>query len=70
MDEVWHAMYDLKLKRSNKVTMNGNEQPSTTISVVITLDQHVFKQELAKVFTDSFIPSKSIKKKIRVTQCK
>ena len=42
MDEVWHAMYDLKCKRS-KVTTNGNQQPSTTISVAITLDQHVFK---------------------------
>ena len=41
MDEVWHAMYDLKHKQS-KVTTNGN-QLSTTISVVITLDQHVFK---------------------------
>ena len=68
MDQVWHAMYDLKRKRSKD--MNGNQQPSTTISVVITLDQHVFKQELAKVFTDSFILSRSIKKKIRVTQCK
>ena len=70
MDKVWHAMYDLKLKRSNKVTTNGTEQPSTMISVVITLDQQVFKRELAKLFTDSFILSKSIKKKIRVTQCK
>ena len=70
MDEVWHAMYDLKRKQS-KVTTNGNnQQPSTTISIVITLDQHVFKRELAKVFTDSLILSKSIKKKIRVTQCK
>ena len=67
MDQVWHAMYDLECKRS-KVTTNGD--PSTTISVVITLDQQVFKQELAKVFTDSFLLSKSIKKKIRVTQCK
>ena len=69
MYEVWCAMYDLKPKWS-KVTMNGNQQRSTTISVVITLDQHMFKRELAKVFTNSFIPSKSIKKKIRVTQCK
>ena len=69
MDKVWHAMYDLECKWS-KVTTNGNQQSPTTISVVITLDQHVFKRELAKVFTDSFILSKSIKKKIRVTQCK
>ena len=69
MDQVWHAMYDLKCKQS-KVTMNGDQQLSTTISVVITLDQQVFKRELAKMFTDSFILSKSIKKKIRVTQCK
>ena len=68
MDEVWRAMYDLKHKQSKDT--NGNQQPSTTISIVITLDQHVFKRELAKVFTDSFILSKSIKKKIRVTQCK
>ena len=67
MDQVWHAMYDLKCKWS-KTTTNGD--PSTMISVVITLDQQVFKRELAKVFTDSFILSKSIKKKIRVTQCK
>ena len=67
MDQVWHATHDLKCKWS-KVTTNGD--PSTTISVIITLDQQVFKRELAKVFTDSFILSKSIKKKIRVTQCK
>ena len=69
MDQVCHAMYDLKHKQS-KVTTNGDQQPSTMISIIITLDQHVFKRELAKVFTDSFILSKSIKKKIRVTQCK
>ena len=40
MDQVWHAMYDLKCKRS-KTTTNGD--PSTTISVIITLDQQVFK---------------------------
>ena len=68
MDEVWHALYDLKHKQS-KDMKNGN-QPSSTISIIITLDQHVFKRELAKVSTDSFILSKSIKKKIRVTQCK
>ena len=68
MDEVWRAMYNLKRKRS-KDTKNGN-QPSSTISIVITLDQHVFKRELAKVSTNSFILSKSIKKKIKVTQCK
>ena len=67
MDQVWGAMYELKRKRS-KTTTNGN--PSTMISVIITLDQQVFKRELAKVFTDSFILSKGIKKKIRVTQCK
>ena len=68
MDKVWRAMYDLKRKWSKD--MNGSQQPSTTISIIITLDQHVFKRELAKVFTNSFILSKSIKKKIRVTQCK
>ena len=67
MDEVWCAMYDLKCKQSKD--MNGN-QPSSMISIVITLDQHMFKRELGKVFTNSFILSKSIKKKIRVTQCK
>ena len=40
MDEVWCTMYNFKCKRSKD--MNGN-QPSTTISIVITLDQHVFK---------------------------
>ena len=67
MDQVWHAMYGLKRKQS-KTTTNGD--PSTTISVIIILDQQVFKQELAKMFADSFILSKGIKKKIRVTQCK
>ena len=67
MDEIWCTMYDLKCKQSKGI--NGN-QPSSTVRVVITLDQHVFKRELAKVFTDSFILSKIIKKKIRVTQCK
>ena len=67
MDQVWRAMYNLKCKQS-KTTTNGD--PSTMISVVITLDQQVFKRELAKVFTDSFILSKGIKKKIRVKQCK
>ena len=36
MDQVWHAMYELKRKQS-KTTMNGD--PSTMISAVITLDQ-------------------------------
>ena len=68
MDKVWHAMYDLKCKWSKDT--NGNQQPSTMISIVIIVDQHMFKHELAKVFTNSFILSKSIKKKIRVTHCK
>ena len=68
MDEVWRPVHDLKCKQSKDPKI-GN-QPSSMISIVITLDQHVFKQELAKVFTNSFILSKSIKKKIRVTQCK
>ena len=42
MDQVWCAMYNLKHKWS-KATMNGNQQPSTMVSIVITLDQHVFK---------------------------
>ena len=50
MDEVWHTMYDLKCKWSKHT--NGN-QPSA-ISIVITLDQHLFKRELAKVFTKQF----------------
>ena len=45
MDQVWHAMYDLKRKRS-KVTTNGD--PSTMISVVITFDQHVFNENLQR----------------------
>ena len=53
MDEVWHTMYDLKRKRS-KVTTNGNQQPSATISAVITLDQHVFKFHTIKEHKEDF----------------
>ena len=41
MYEVWRTMYNLKRKQSKDT--NGGNQPSTTISIVITLDQHVFK---------------------------
>ena len=40
------------------------------ISIAIKLDQTIFKRELMSVFTDKFVMSKPIKKKIRVTQCK
>ena len=40
------------------------------MSVVITLDQTVFKKQLMNVFTDKFITSQSMKKRVYVTQLK
>ena len=65
MKEVWDAMHVLKCKR-----MGVDCRSSSTISVPITLSQSIFKRELAKVFTDNFILSKNMKKRIHVTQCK
>ena len=42
----------------------------STVSVVITLDQTIFKRELMHVFTNRFVTSQSIKKRVCVTQCK
>ena len=63
MQEVWEAMQSLKLKRSGS-------RASSTISVVFTLDQTVFKHDLMYVFTDKFVVSQQTKKNVRVTQCK
>ena len=63
MQEVWEAMQSLKLKRSGS-------RASSMISVVLTLDQTVFKHDLMYVFTNKFVISQQTKKKVRVTQCK
>ena len=55
MQEVWEAMQSLKLKRSGS-------RASSTISVVLTLDQTVFKHDLMYVFTDKFVVSQQTKK--------
>ena len=46
------------------------ENSSSLLSYVITLDQIVFKRELMNVFTDRFVTSQPMKKKVCVTQCK
>ena len=56
MQEVWEAMQPLKLKRSGS-------RASSTISVVLTLDQTVFKRDLMYVFTNKFVLSQQTKKK-------
>ena len=43
---------------------------SSSISMVITLDQTIFKKELMHVFMDWFVTSQSIRKRVWVTQCK
>ena len=63
MQEVWEAMQSLKLNRSGS-------RASSTISVVLTSDQTVFKRDLMYVFTDKLAVSQQTKKKVRVTQCK
>ena len=55
MQEVWEAMQSLKLKRSGS-------RASSLISVVLTLDQTVFKRDLMYVFTDKFVISQQTKK--------
>ena len=40
------------------------------LSVVIMLDQTIFKRELMYVFTDRFVTSQLIKKRVCVTQFK
>ena len=56
-------MQSLKLKRSGS-------RASSTISIVLTLDQTVLKHDLMYVFTDKFVVSQQTKKNVRVTQCK
>ena len=64
MPEIWDAMQLLKKKRT------GNSATLSTISVVITLEQTIFKRDLMHVFTDKFVVSQSMKKRVRVAQCK
>ena len=56
-------MQSLKKKRTGNCALS-------TISVVITLDQTIFKRDLMHVFMDKFVVSQSMKKRVRVTQCK
>ena len=56
-------MQRLKNNRSKNVV-------GSTVSVIITLDQTIFKKELMHVFMGRFVTSQSIKKCICVTQCK
>ena len=56
-------MQRLKNNRSKDVV-------GSTVSVIITLDQTIFKRELMHVFTDRFVTSQSIKKRVCITQCK
>ena len=59
MKDVWNAMHVLKCKR---LGLNNFCSSSMTINVAITLDQSIFKREIAKVFTDNFVLSKSMNK--------
>ena len=63
MQEVWEAMQSLRLRRSGSHALS-------TISVVLTSDQTVFKCDLMYVFTDKFVVSQQTKRKVHVTQCK
>ena len=56
MQEVWKAMQSLKLKQSSS-------RASSTISIVLTLDQTVFKHDLMYIFTDKFVVSQQTKEK-------
>ena len=58
MPEIWDAMQSLKKKRT------GNSATLSTISVVITLEQTIFKCDLMHVFTDKFVVSQSMKKRV------
>ena len=46
MPEIWDAMQSLKKKRT------GNSATLSTISVVITLEQTIFKCDLMHAFTE------------------
>ena len=61
-------MLKLKRARAERCPTNGND--GGDMSVVITLDQTVFKRELMNVFTDKFITSQPMKKRVHVTQLK
>ena len=66
MPEIWQAMSRLKHNRMHNC---DDDAPHSSLSVVITLDQTIFKRELMYVFTDRFVTSQSIKKRVHVTQC-
>ena len=63
MREIWNAMQLLRTKRMGSAN-------SSSISVMITLDQTIFKRELMHIFTERFVTSQSIRKRVLVTQCK
>ena len=65
MPEIWQAMLRLKCN-----CMHNCDDVRSLLSVVITLDQTIFKRELMYVFMDRFVTSQSIKKCVHVTQCK
>ena len=49
---------------------DSRQENESSMTIVIMLDQTIFKRELMNVFTDRFIMSQSINKRIWVTQCK
>ena len=63
MREIWDAMQLLRMK----LTGSAN---SSSISMAIILDQTIFKKEMMHIFMDLFITSQSIRKRVKVTQCK
>ena len=53
----------LRLKCNRAHNCDDDDAPRSSLSVVITLDQTIFKRELMYVFMDRFVTSKSIKKR-------
>ena len=47
-----------------KKKQTGNSAALSTISVVITMDQAIFKCDLMHVFMDKFVVSQSMKKRV------
>ena len=65
MAEIWEAMLRLKCARCAQ-----ESDLQSPMSVAIMFDQTIFRRELMYVFTDRFVMSQSLKKLVRVTQCK
>ena len=65
MAEIWEAM--LRLKCAQCAQESDLQSP---MSVAIMFDQTIFKRELMYVFTDRFVMSQSVKKRVCVTQWK